>query len=390
MRNLTLLRNFAPLVLSAAGLVLVFHALHLPGAWLFGPLAVSAFFAVRGWQAVQFPQPVYVAAQAVIGTALGSGFSARTLSIIPQHAAVFTFAVVFILATSLFNGWLLSRFTPLDAATSFLGTMPGGAGAMAAMSDSLRADTRLVTAIQYIRLLIILGSLACVAPLLKAHVPVGAAAPAVVLFQATPFVPWKFAALLALAATGWFTARFTPIPAASFLVPTILYSLLSAQGMQFGGWPCLLLAFAYGIMGMQIGGRFHPSTIAMIRHVLLPVLGTTLLLLVGSIVLAFLVAGLMHVNLISAYLAATPGGLDSVAAVATDLHVDTTLVVSMHLVRLLCVLVLGPWLVRLCVAGGRRKHRDPTPRPIAAAENQSGAALGAGGSLESPERRPAA
>jgi len=36
--------------------------------------------------------------------------------------------------------------------------MPGGASAMAAMSDSLRADTRLVAAVQYVRLLIILAS----------------------------------------------------------------------------------------------------------------------------------------------------------------------------------------------------------------------------------------
>ena len=122
---MTMMRNFALLVLCAGGLALLFHALYLPCAWLFGPLAVSAIFAVRGWQAVQFPQPAYVAGQAVIGTALGSGFLAKTLAVIPQHAGIFTFAVVFILATSLFNGWLLSRFTPLDAATSFLGTMPG-------------------------------------------------------------------------------------------------------------------------------------------------------------------------------------------------------------------------------------------------------------------------
>jgi uncharacterized protein len=343
-------RRFALVLVCAAGLALLFHALHLPGAWLFGPLAVSAIFAVRGWQAVQFPKSIYVAGQAVIGTALGSGFSGKTLSIIPHHAGIFTFAVVFILATSLLNGWLLSRFTRLDAATSFLGTMPGGAGAMAAMSDSLHADTRLVAAIQYMRLLIILGSLACVAPFLKAHAQAFASsAPAAIFFQATPFVAWKFAALTALAAIGWVAGMKAPIPAGAFLVPTLLYSLLAWQGVQLGGWPWLLLAVAYGIMGLQIGGRFHPSTFGMIGSVILPVIGTTVLLLIGSLVLAFLVAQLMHVDLVSAYLAATPGGLDSVAAVATDLHVDTTLVVSMHLVRLLCVLVLGPWLVRLCI-----------------------------------------
>jgi membrane AbrB-like protein len=118
-------------------------------------------------------------------------------------------------------------------------------------------------------------------------------------------------------------------------------------------------------MGLQIGGRFHPQTINMIRRVILPVVGTTLLLLVGSLVLAFLISWMMHLDLISAYLAATPGGLDSVAAVATDLHVDTTIVVSMHLVRLLCVLLFGPWLVHLCTRGHQLKAADGSPESCA-------------------------
>ena len=336
------------LLLSALGLGLLFHLLHLPGAFLFAPLAASAIFAVRGWCAIQLPQPAYIAAQAVIGTALGAGFSPKTLAVIPQHAGIFTFAVVFILATSLLNGWLLSRFTPLDAATSFLGTMPGGAGAMAAMSDSLHADTRLVTAIQYVRLLVILGSLACVAPILKAYAPhSGVAGPAFALYS-SEFVPWKLGVLLALVVIGWLAGTYTKIPAGAFLVPTLLYFLFSLAGVHLGGLPWEALALAYAIMGLQIGGRFHPETIALIRRVLLPVIGTTLLLLVASIVLAALVAQFMHLDFTSAYLAATPGGLDSVAAVATDLRVDTTIVVSMHLVRLLCVLLFGPWLVKLC------------------------------------------
>jgi membrane AbrB-like protein len=337
------------LLVSAFGLGLVFHRLHLAGAFLFAPLATSAIFAVRGWCAIQLPQPVYILGQAVIGTALGAGFSPKTLGVIPQHAGIFTFAVVFILLTSLLNGWLLSRFTVLDAATAFLGTMPGGAGAMAAMSDSLRADTRLVTAIQYVRLLVILGSLACVAPVLKAFVPhTGPAGPGFSLYN-SEVVPWKLGMLAGLVLIGWLAGTRTRIPAGAFLVPTLLYFLLNLAGVQLGGLPWEPLVLAYAAMGLQIGGRFHPSTITLIRQVLVPVIGTTILLLIASVVLAAIVSRLMGLDLTSAYLAATPGGLDSVAAVATDLHVDTTIVVSMHLVRLLCVLLFGPWLVKLCV-----------------------------------------
>ena len=341
--------RFALLVAAAFGLALCFRVVHLPGAWLFGPLTVSAISAVRGWHAAVFPNRVYIAGQAVIGTALGAGFSPRTLATLSEHAGIFSFAVIFILLTSLLNGWLLSRYTRLGAATAFLGTMPGGAGAMAAMSDSLKADTRLVTAIQYVRLLIILGSLACIAPLLKMHAHALPGAASTLLQSApVPFAWWKLALLVAIAFSGWLAGTKTRIPAGAFLVPTLLYFLFSLRIGGIGGMPIPLLAVAYAIMGLQIGGRFHPSTVGMIRSVILPVIATTLLLLVASIFLAFIVAELMHLNLISAYLAATPGGLDSVAAVATDLHIDTTIVVSMHLVRLLCVLVLGPWLVRGC------------------------------------------
>ncbi len=52
------------LVTGAIGAVFLFRAVHLPAAWLFGPLLVSAIFAVNGWEAAQVPNSVYLAAQA--------------------------------------------------------------------------------------------------------------------------------------------------------------------------------------------------------------------------------------------------------------------------------------------------------------------------------------
>ena len=132
----------ALLVITAVSLAFALQATHLPAAWLFGPLVASALFALRDWQAFEAPRSIYIAAQAMIGTALGAGFSKATLMTLPSHFSVFAFAVVFILLTSLFNGWILTHHTRLDVATAFLGTMPGGAGEMAAMSDSLCADSR--------------------------------------------------------------------------------------------------------------------------------------------------------------------------------------------------------------------------------------------------------
>jgi membrane AbrB-like protein len=111
----------ALLLLTAVLLALALQTAHLPAAWLFGPLVASALFAVADWQAVEFPRPVYLIAQTVIGTALGAGFSPATLLTLPTHFTIFAFAVVFILLTSLLNGWILTRHTRLDVATAFWG-----------------------------------------------------------------------------------------------------------------------------------------------------------------------------------------------------------------------------------------------------------------------------
>ena len=55
----------------------------------------------------------------------------------------------------------------------------------------------------------------------------------------------------------------------------------------------------------------------------------------------------LKIDLLSAYLAVTPGGLDSVAAMATDLKADAALILAVHALRLISVLVIGPYLVQI-------------------------------------------
>lgn len=140
----------------------------------------------------------------------------------------------------------------------------------------------------------------------------------------------------------------TRIPAGTFLAPTLLYFLLEMTGLRLERWPLPIFALAYLVIGLQIGGRFRPSTLAAIKDILVPVCATTLLLLGTSFIVAWILAREMGLDPISAYLAATPGGLDSVAAFATELHGDTAIILTVHLVRLLCVLIAAPWLVRGC------------------------------------------
>ncbi len=139
---------------------------------------------------------------------------------------------------------------------------------------------------------------------------------------------------------------FTRIPAGTFLVPTLLYFGLDFLGAQPGRWPVSVFLGAYIVLGLQIGGRFRRSTLEEVRDILLPVTGTTLLLLGGSVALAALLSRQLGLDAVSAYLAATPGGLDSVAAIANEVQGNMAIILTIHFVRLMAVLLAGPWLVR--------------------------------------------
>jgi len=343
--------RFALVLLLSVAAALLLKALHLPGAWLFAALAVSATFALRKGEATEVPQPLYLAAQAAIGTALAGGFPSGLVPEWTRHAGLFAFAVLFILGASLANGYLLTRWTGLPPLTAFFGTLPGGAGAMAILADDLGADVRMVAAIQYIRILLILAALALFSALFGTPAGPhggsggGGAAPSALLAHG-PFT-WAGCGVAAgLALAGWAAAMWTPFPAAAFLVPIVLSLLLGLAGVKTGALPLPVLAAAYLAMGIKIGGRFQRKTLALLGKVLPAVCGTTALLLLAAAGLAWVLSKEMGIDLASAFLAATPGGLDSVAAVASDLHGDIAVVVAMQFARLLCVLLLGPWLAR--------------------------------------------
>ena len=64
---------------------------------------------------------------------------------------------------------------------------------------------------------------------------------------------------------------------------------------------------------------------------------------------ALLMARLMHVDFLTAYLATSPGGLDSMAIIAVDAHADVGLVLAMQALRLIGVVLTGPLLARQLV-----------------------------------------
>ncbi len=366
-----LLRSPITLLFAALASGWALAWLHLPGAWLIGPLVVSAVFAVTGGARVFLPLLGYRAVQAIIGVALCFSVTLSSLVVLRASWLPVGALVAAMLLLTIFNAWLLIRFAGLDASTAFIGTLPGGAGQMVAMSESLGADGRLVAVMQYTRLLCIIFTVALVTHFATAGTAATHLTPA---HAAGSFNGPGLLISVLIAAVGATLGEGLRVPAGALVVPTVLGVCWNILGSHPAApWPHAVLNGAYVALGLQIGSRFEPAVLIRLRQLAMPILITSAFLLIGSALLAWwLIQVMPQESLMSAYLAATPGGIDSVAVLAADLKADATLVLAVHFLRLMAVLIIGPTLIPK-LAGRFPPRATAAPLPAAGNEESSGA-----------------
>jgi membrane AbrB-like protein len=318
--------------------------LGLPASFLTGPLLVAAIFAVTNRPVVRFPLFIYRLAQSVIGVMLSFTITGKSLqTIVANWLPIATLVITMLVLTTLI-GIGLRRFANLQPGTALLGALPGGAGEMIAMSDSLGADVRLVTVMQYGRLLAILATISIVGHFAGAQVANGQHASALALMYRAEPLNYLISSIIAI--VGALVGVRFRIPAGTMLIPAILAALAGILGIPAAPWPPFIMAGAFLILGLQIGGNFDAAVLAQLKRLGWFILLSNVFLLAVSAVLAVCLMPLLRIDLLSAYLAATPGGLDSVAAMATDLKADAALILAVHSLRLISVLLIGPYLVQ--------------------------------------------
>ncbi|WP_049620599.1 AbrB family transcriptional regulator [Frateuria defendens] len=333
------LRWPALLVLSAV-LVILLEAMHLSAALLIGPMVAAIALAAAG-RAPRIPNVPFLAAQGVVGCMIARSLTPSIAVEMARGWPLFLAAVASVITASAALGWLLTRWRVLPGSTAIWGSFPGAAATMSLMAEAFGADIRLVAFMQYLRVLLVALAASGVARLGGGDT----VAHATTWF--TPVTPGPFAPTLALAFGAAALAPRLRIPAGPLLLPMVLSAVLQGFGWLTITLPPWLLAASYALVGWSIGQRFTPT---ILRHAL-----KALPQVVGAIAALILVCGLLalglmrlaHVSALTAYLAMSPGGADSVAIIAASSKVDVPLVMALQSARFVTVLLVGPALARL-------------------------------------------
>jgi uncharacterized protein len=114
-------------------------------------------------------------------------------------------------------------------------------------------------------------------------------------------------------------------------------------------------------VGWSIGLRFDRLILAYAARALPRLIASILALVAVCGVFAALLVTFSGVDPLTAYLATSPGGADSVAIIAASTHVDMPFVLAMQTFRLLMVMLIGPGIARL-LAASAAKYSSGAPR----------------------------
>jgi uncharacterized protein len=362
MRCLTALRpvlvRWTALVLLSILLSLIWGVAGLPAGLLLGPLIGGIVFGVNGLN-LSVPRWPYRGAQALIGALVAAGITPAIIATLGHDLLLFTAVVSATLLGAAALGWLISRTGLIPGATAVYGTSPGAATAMVVLSEAEGADARLVALMQYVRVLLV----ALAAVLVARFWAAGAATHNPATTWAVPVHWGELLTTVLLALVGQQAARLMRLQAWALLGPMLLLSALHAAGWLPIELPRWLLAAAYAVIGWQIGLSFRPEDLRHAGRALPTVVGAALCLVGFCGLLAWCLTRLTHVDPLTAYLATSPGGLDSAAVIAASTpQVDLPFVLALQSVRLLFVIGLAPLLTRLVVRHSPHLRSDEIER----------------------------
>ncbi|NCB88357.1 MAG: AbrB family transcriptional regulator, partial [Gammaproteobacteria bacterium] len=151
---------------------------------------------------------------------------------------------------------------------------------------------------------------------------------------------------LMLAAVAGTAGRLLRIPSGVMLLPMLVGAMLNASGVMVIELPEWLLAIAYMSIGWQIGLGFDKQIFLMALRPLPQILLSIFSLMAICAAMAWGLAHYMQIDFLTAYLATSPGGVDSVAVIAAGSHADMALIMTMQTLRLFSILLTGPAVAR--------------------------------------------
>lgn len=335
--------------------------LHIPMGEILGSVFVVILLKLFTPLAA-FPSSCKMLVQFCLGAVVASRISRQDVAGIKKMAVPFLLIITGLAVYTLLCASLIHANTDFDIPTALLCSAPGGMSDMAIIAQDFGASSDYVSAVHVLRSLTIFAF----SPLLyrsvlrfgKSKYAPRFISDAVAGYgvereradhAARPLEGNKAAAALrtlAAAATGGWLFKSLGVPAGAMIgaiIATIVLNLTAGGAFV----PPALKRYARIGVGCYIGIRLEREFLLHLDALIFPVLTVLCGITLFTVIMAFVISHVFKYDLITSMLMCIPGGITEVSVIAEEFGVDQTKIMSVHSLRLICVVGLFPNLIYL-------------------------------------------
>lgn len=291
---------------------------------------VTAVLAIAGLPVLESVNGRHVG-QMVVGGAIGLSVTAAVFANALLWLPAMVVAAAFAIVLSSFLSVFLARHGRIDEKTAFFAMMPGGMAEMANIGAAVGANSEPIALSHALRVGLIVLALPPVIISLDIHGSLGYDR------NLTDLDPLMTAVVLAVAYAGIRVVSLTRFNNPWMVGALLGVGTISALGLVDGQMPRPLFALGQFLIGVAVGARFRREAIARLPRV--AVVSAIMVVVIGVLLFGFgvLLAVATGLDVASAALAVSPGGMVEMAVTAKALHLSVTLVTAFHIVRALIV-----------------------------------------------------
>lgn len=349
-----ILTTLAALAVGLAGGAL-FRYLNSPLPWTLGSLAAAAILAISG-SSWRLPTKMRDGARPVVGVLAGSAFTPQVIASIAEWWGIIILVAVYALSMCGI-GWVFFRLIcRFDRVTAFFASMPAGLGEFTLLGGILGGSMRTLVVIHAIRVVGVVFTVPFLLQWLMGQ-HLGTVTRPVQEVLSVEAIDWLI--LIGCGVIGYIIGKALRFSMGVMLLPMLLSAVVHGMGLTDVLPPAWLVALVQIVIGSIAGSRFAGVTMHELRSTAFQALAWTVIVLAAATGMAALGAYLFDVSYPGLLLALAPAGMPEMTIISYALGVETALVVTCQIFRLMLILTLAPLAFR-AFAGPQPDGQDKT------------------------------
>ena len=334
-------KEFLLVILISIPSAIVADFLHIPLAWMLGPMIATSIAALSGLKIIM-PRIILSFILIFLGLYIGNYIDQNLINQIGQWFWTSLVMLGYIIISVIFVSKYLEKFSGYNKKTSIFSAAPGALGPLLILAEHEKSDLSQVATSHLIRLIIIITLFPFIvdnfSQLNSNEIP-----------EFNFLNQNHFDLLILLISSIILIVIFDKlkIPAPLLSGTLVASGILQISDVASYKLPDQSIDFCLLILGASVGCRFaNKSLNEVIKNSFHSFVATFFLVVLG-IIAAILAGYIVDKNFFTLLLSYCPGGIYEVAVIAIAFDLDPEFVSFHHIIRLLLILFIVPVILRI-------------------------------------------